>query len=164
MSPILAGVAVTLALLVPEPARDPGPPEAGARASIPGHDVHWRGQRDLEGEALRFARAWVAGDVRSLEGMLQSGGIRLHVQGDLYPAVDIHRAGVALRALLERYPGGELDLRRVSQGSGAAARGFAELQWRTRVPGSGESVIFTLFVAYALESGSWRVTEIRVLS
>jgi hypothetical protein len=143
-----SGVASVGALLVPAV-----PPSFPERAQ----------QRVLEEEVLRFARAWVDGDLQGLESMLVPEGIRLHIQGDLYPSVDVRRAASALRGFLGRYAGGELEVMRVSQSSGEESRGFAELQWRTEIPGTGESVAFTLFVGYAAESGGWTVTEIRVL-
>jgi hypothetical protein len=120
-------------------------------------------QEVLEEEALRFAAAWVNGDTRTLAGMLAPDGIRLHVQGDLHPSVDPNRAAGALRAFLEKYAGGEAELMRVSHTAGDPPTGFADLQWRTLVAGTGEVVIFTLFVAFADHEGSWAVTEIRVL-
>ena len=53
---------------------------------------------------------------------------------------------------------------RVSRNAGEEPTGFAELEWRTTVAGTGQSVIFTVFVAYVMEGGAWMVTEIRVLS
>lgn len=120
-------------------------------------------QGALEQEAIRFARAWVEGDFRDLESMVVPEGIRLHIQGDLYPAVDLKRALAALRGFLGKYAGGELEVMRVSGSSGEEIRGFVELQWRTQIAGTGESAVFTLFVGFALEGGGWMVTEIRVL-
>jgi hypothetical protein len=121
-------------------------------------------QQVLEQEALRFSRAWVDGDVGGLESMLGVEGIRLHVDGDFYPSVEARRAAMTLRAFLGKYRPGEVEVMRVSQASGTAPRGFADLQWRTQVAGTGESVIFTLFVAFTMEETGWTVTEIRVLS
>jgi len=121
-------------------------------------------QTALEAEAMRFAQAWVEGDSQALESMLVSSGILLHILGDLYPSVPPPRALLALRAFLERYSGGEAELMRASQAAGEETRGFAELQWRTLVAGTGEAVIFTLFLAYAMEEGIWTVTEVRVLT
>jgi len=124
----------------------------------------WESQQTpLEGAALRFARAWVDRDFRGLESQLQPGGIRLHIQGESFPSVDLERAVGAIRGFLGRYTGGEAELMRVSESPGAVPMGFADFQWRTQVAGSGEAVIFTLFVAIAMEDGAWTVTEIRVL-
>ena len=122
------------------------------------------GQQELlEDEALRFAGAWVNGDTRTLGAMLAPDGIRLHLQGDRHPSVDPGRAVGALKAFLGKYAGGEAELMRVSHISGAVPTGFVDLQWRTQVAGTGEVVIFTLFVAFANTDGAWTVTEIRVL-
>jgi len=119
---------------------------------------------DLEAMALRFARAWVDGDVRALESVFSPAGIRLHIHGDLYPSVTVPRALGAIEAFLGRYPGGEAELIRASQSSGTETHGFADLQWRTAVAGTGEVVIFTLFVGMTMEADVWTVTEIRVLA
>ena len=123
-----------------------------------------KGQQELlEEEALRFAGAWVDGDTRTLGAMLAPDGIRLYLQGDRHPSVDPDRAVGALKAFLGKYAGGEAELMRVSHTAGAVPTGFVDLQWRTQVAGTGEVVIFTLFVAYANNRGAWTVTEIRVL-
>jgi len=121
-------------------------------------------QAALEEEAIRFARAWVDRDYSALESMMVPQGLRLHVQGELFPSVDLRRAAVALRGLLGRYEGGEAELVRVSRSTGQEGRGFADLRWRTRVTGTGEDAIFTLFIAFELQERGWMVNEIRVLS
>lgn len=165
-SPRPALVSATLVLTVLLPLSGLGAGGVGSPAGGP-EAPHLRGaghQAVLQEEALRFVRAWVNGDDGSLASMLVAQGIRLQLQGDLYPSVDLRRGVEALRAFLGRYPGGEAELMRVSQASGTPGAGFAEFQWRTRVAGTGEGVIFTLFLAFAMEEGTWIVTEIRVLS
>ena len=95
--------------------------------------------------------------------MMVPDGIRLHIQGELYPSVDLRKALAAIGGFLEKYAGGEVEVLRVSPSSGEESRGFTELQWRTRILGTGESVVFTVFVGFSLEAGAWKVTEIRVL-
>jgi hypothetical protein len=121
-------------------------------------------QGELEGEAVRFGEAWAGGDLESLESMLSLDGIRLDLQGAVYPSVPAARALGALRSFLGRYPGGEVSLTRVSRASGESSKGYAEFRWRTLVAGTGEAVIFTLFVAYSSDDQTWTVTEIRILS
>lgn len=120
-------------------------------------------QSALEQESLGFARAWVEGDFSSLEPKLAHEGIRLHLPGELYPVLDPGRAVRALRNLIGRYGRGELLLRRISLSPGEGPEGFADLEWRTRVAGTGEIVSFTVFLAYVQREGAWSVTEIRVL-
>lgn len=156
---------LTLSLLLP----DPGLPGRCGAGEIPGEDragpsVPGESEQDaLEEAALVFARAWVDGDSRGLESLFEPDGIRLHLQGELYPTVDPNRAVGAIRAFLDKYAGGEAELMRTSRSSGGEPRGFADFQWRTQVAGSGEVVIFTLFVAFSMDDGAWTVTEIRVL-
>ena len=120
-------------------------------------------QEPLEEEALRFAGAWVDRSLGDLESMMVADGIRLHLEGELYPGVDLRKALAAIDGFLEKYAGGEVEVLRVSPSSGEESRGFTELQWRTRILGTGESVVFTVFVGFSLEAGAWNVTEIRVL-
>ncbi|MGD8361096.1 MAG: hypothetical protein PVJ04_06665 [Gemmatimonadota bacterium] len=120
-------------------------------------------QEPLEEEALRFAGAWVDRSLGDLESMMVADGIRLHLEGELYPGVDLRKALAAIDGFLEKYAGGEVEVLRVSPSSGEESRGFTELQWRTRILGTGESVVFTVFVGFSLEAGAWKVTEIRIL-
>jgi hypothetical protein len=120
-------------------------------------------QIPLEREAARFAQAWEGEDTRLLGEVMASGGIRLHMPGEQHVLIRPRQAQAALEAFLGRYEGGETAVTRVSMAGGDSGKGFAEIQWRTGSPGVPEPVIFTVFVAYALESGRWVVTEIRVL-
>jgi hypothetical protein len=121
-------------------------------------------QGTLEGEAIRLAEAWAEGNLEPLAPMLSPGGIRLDLQGAVYPSVPASRAVGALQSFMERYPGGEVELARVSRAAGESSKGYAEFRWRTLVAGTGEPVIFTLFVAFSSENQAWTVTEIRVFS
>jgi len=155
---------LAFSLLLPVSGPWAGPPRGHAPGSDRVPHLDPRGPQEvLEEEALRFAGAWVDGDTRTLEAMLAPGGIRLHIEGDLFPSVDLHRAVGALKAFLEKFDGGEAELMRVSYTPGVVPAGFADLQWRTQVAGTGEAVTFTLFVAFATNDGAWTVTEIRVL-
>ena len=120
-------------------------------------------QSALEEASLGFARAWVDGDFSSLESRLAHEGIRLQLPGERYPVLDPGRAVRALRDLIGRYGRGEFLLRRISLSPGEGPEGFADLEWRTRVAGTGEIVSFTVFLAYVQREGAWSVTEIRVL-
>jgi hypothetical protein len=94
---------------------------------------------------------------------MNPSGIRLHLPGEEHMLIQPRQAQAALRSFLERYPGGEARVTRVSLAGGDPRKGFAEVRWRTRAQGIGEPVMFTLFVAFSLESEAWRVTEIRIL-
>lgn len=148
---------LVLALAVIIPAAYPGPLE-GARGAdtAPVQSV-------LEAEAGRFAQAWSAGDAQALGRSLNPGGIRLHLPGEEHMLIQPRQAQAALRSFLEKYAGGEARVTRVSPAGGDPGKGFAEVRWRARAQGIGEPVMFTVFVAFSLESEGWRVTEIRVL-
>ena len=120
-------------------------------------------QEPLDAEAIRFAGAWVDRSLGDLESMMVPDGIRLHIQGELHPTVDLRKALAAIGGFLDRYAGGEVEVLRVSPSSGEESRGFTELRWRTQILGTGESVVFAVFVGFSLEAGAWKVTEIRIL-
>jgi len=164
---VLPGISRSALALIGAAILAAGPAVGGEVPVLPvSAEWHWSGrtaQAALEDEAMRFARAWVDRDYSVLESMMVPDGLRLHVQGELFPSVDLRRAAVALRGLLGRYEGGEVELMRVSRSTGQEGRGFADLQWRTRVAGTGEVAIFTLFIAFELQERGWVVNEIRVL-
>ena len=120
-------------------------------------------QSVLEGEALSFAQAWERRDTRLLKKVMAGKGIQLRLPGEEHALIRPRQAQATLGAFMERYPGGETQVTRVSLTGGDPDKGFAEIRWRTGSPGVAEPVIFTLFVAYAFENESWSVTEIRVL-
>jgi hypothetical protein len=120
-------------------------------------------QSILEGEALRFAQAWVGEDLSLLGEIMAEDGIRLHLPGEDHVLIRPRQARAALGAFLDRYSGGEAELTRVSPGVGDPGKGFAEIRWQTGSPGVPEPVILTLFVAFSLVDDRWSVTEIRVL-
>ena len=120
-------------------------------------------QSVLEREALSFAQAWEREDIRLLGEVMAGKGIRLRLPGEEHVLIRPRQARAALGAFLERYAGGEAQVTQVSLTGGDPDKGFAEIRWRTGSTGVAEPVIFTLFVAYALENESWAVTEIRVL-
>jgi hypothetical protein len=120
-------------------------------------------EASLQEVALAFAQAWVDGDGEALEGMMETGGIRLHLLGEEHLVIPPRQARRSLMSFLERYEGGEAEVPRASQIGGDPTRGFAEIRWGCRVSGTPEPVIFTLFVAFARTGAEWRVTEIRIL-
>ena len=119
-------------------------------------------QPGLEAEAERFAAAWEAGDYQALGRVMRSEGIRLHLQDEEHVSIKPKQAQAALRAFMDRYQAGESEVTEVSTAVGDPALGFAEITFRTGAPGLLNPVIFFLFVGYALEDDTWRVTEIRV--
>ena len=129
----------------------------GALAPGPG------AQSILEGEALRFAQAWVGEDLPLLGEIMAEDGIRLHLPGEDHVLIRPRQARAALGAFLELYSEGEAELTRVSLGVGNPGKGFAEIRWETGSPGVPEPVILTLFVAFSFVDDRWSVTEIRVL-
>lgn len=121
------------------------------------------GQTTLDRAALDFAQAWEREDTGELRTAMAGDGIRLHLPGEDHVMIRPRQAQAALGTFLEGYSGGEARVSRVSLAEGDLEKGFAEIHWRTASPGVTEPVIFTLFVAFAVENESWDVTEIRVL-
>jgi hypothetical protein len=155
---IPAVLALALLAFAPSPAVPSMSWKAGAHLSGPAP-----AQAVLEVEASRFAQAWGAGDAVGLGRTLNSAGIRLHLPGEEHMLIQPRQAQAALRSFMERYPGGDARVTRVSLSGGDPRMGFAEIRWRARAQGVGDPSTFTLFVAFSLEGEVWRVTEIRVL-
>jgi hypothetical protein len=120
-------------------------------------------QPALEEEANRFAQAWSQEDVRALGSLMTRRGIRLHLPGEEHSRIPPRQAQAAVAEFMERYVPGEVEVTRVSIVGGSPQEGYAELRWATRASDPAEPLTFTLFVAFALEDESWRVTEIRIL-
>ncbi len=93
---------------------------------------------------------------------MRSEGIRLQLQGEEHVSIKPKQAQAALKDFLYRYPARESKVIEVSAAVGDPALGFAEISFQTGAPGLPDPVIFSLFVGYALENDTWRVTEIRV--
>ncbi len=121
-------------------------------------------QSVLEEAALRFARAWGAGDGVVVEGMMREEGIRLYVLGEENRSLLPRQARAVLQDFLERHGGGEPELVRTAVAQGDRRQGYADLRLPTRAPGASGPVIFTVFVGFALEGRGWVVAEVRVLS
>ena len=120
-------------------------------------------QPALEGEAHRFAEAWVREDLRTLGAAMAPEGIRLHLSGEEHALILPRQARAAIGAFLERYSRGEVQVTRVSIARGDPAKGYSEIRWVTQAPGVTEPQTFTIFVAFSLREEAWQVTEIRVL-
>jgi len=155
------------ALLLALAVLSPGTTVPGSSGPFPGvmfpGALEQESQTVLEREALEFAGAWVGKDTGLLGEAMTAEGIRLHLPGEDHLVIRPHQAQAALRAFLEGYSAGEARVTRVSVTGAGPDKGYAELRWTTGSPGISEPVIFTLFVAYALENESWSLTEIRVL-
>ena len=120
-------------------------------------------QGRLQVEAQRWAEAWEAKDSRSLTALMAERGVRLRLPGEEYMLIKPRQAAAALQVFLGRYGPGETRITRLSPAGETSEEGFAEIRWVTGSPGMTDPVIFTLFVGYTLEGGSWSVSEIRVL-
>ena len=116
----------------------------------------------MEADAQRFAEAWISKDSGYLSGSMLDEGIRLHLPEEEHLLIKPRQAGAALSAFLKLYADGNAEVTNVSQAKGDQRKGYTEIRWTTASPGVPEPVIFTLFVAFALEDDAWRVTEIRV--
>lgn len=119
-------------------------------------------QPTLDEAGRIFATYWSGGDVGALGGMMSPLGIRLNLEGGGHASVGIRQAIAALRDLHDLHRPGPTRLTRISDAEGDPPRGFVELGWTT-VTGAGEPRAFFVFVAFVLEEGAWRVSEIRVL-
>ncbi len=127
---------------------------------VPAHGL--LAQPALDPAADRFVQAWLDGDISALGLMMRPAGIRLHLVGEDHLAIQPRQVQAALREFTAQYGGGEMVVSRVAPAGGDPSKGFADLLWLAPAPARGEVVTFTLFVAFTLEEGQWRITEIRI--
>lgn len=121
------------------------------------------GQETLPQVVARFSKAWVDGDLDAVESLVASTGVRITLGGRDYHVLAARQAVATVRTLLRHNEGRGFKVTRVSELGGAPSRGMAEVEWEAVDRGSGELVRRTLFIAFILEAGAWRVEDLRVL-
>ena len=119
--------------------------------------------QNLDQAAAGFAAQWAAGDVSRLQGRFSPSGVSIQWEGRPLSALSPQRAGVSIREYLENREGASARVSRTGEVGGEPPRGFAEIQWESRIRGGSEVVTRTVFVAFVYEDGDWRVAELRVL-
>jgi len=121
------------------------------------------GQETLSQVVSRFSQAWVDGDLEAIGQLVASAGVHITLGGQDYHVLTERQALATIRVLLRQYEGRDFEVTRTSELGGAPSRGISEVAWNAVDRGSGEPVLRTLFIAFILESGSWRVEDLRVL-
>ncbi len=121
------------------------------------------GQETLSQVVSRFSQAWVAGDLEAIGQLVASAGVHITLGGQDYHVLTQRQALATIRGLLGQYEGRGFEVTRTSELGGTPSRGISEVAWDAVDRGSGESVRRTLFIAFILEAGAWRVEDLRVL-
>jgi len=121
------------------------------------------GQETLSQVVSRLSQAWVDGDLEAIGSLVASAGVHIVLEGRDYHLLTERQAMATIRGLFRRYDGRAFEVTRASELGGAPARGISEVAWDTVDVGSGELVRRTLFIAFILEDGAWRVEDLRVL-
>ena len=121
------------------------------------------GQETLSQVVSRFSQAWVDGDLEAIGQLVASAGVHITLGGQDYHVLTERQALATIRGLLKQYEGRGFEVTRTSELGGAPSRGISEVAWSAVDLGSGEPVLRTLFIAFILEAGAWRVEDVRVL-
>ena len=119
--------------------------------------------QSLEEAASTFARRWGAAEVSSLEGSFSRGGVRLQFEARQVGTLDPRHAEASLREYLRSREGVASRVTRVEEVGGDPPKGYAEIRWESRIQGTSDVLVRTVFVAFVSEDGGWLVTELRVL-
>ena len=120
-------------------------------------------QEALSQAASRFSQAWVGRDLGTIGTLLAAEGVRITIEGQDYHVLAERQALVTLGDFLSRHEGDAFDVKRIAELGGDPAHGISEVIWEAVDKSSGERLDRTLFVAFILEAGAWRVEELRIL-
>jgi hypothetical protein len=123
-----------------------------------------QGAPPLEGFVSSVARMWAAGDAGGITDLAPADGrIVLDLGTGQAEPVEARHAAAALRDLLGARSTVSVRPAQVTIAGGSPLRGFGELAWVSRPRGVTDSETATVYVGAVLESGRWRIRELRVL-
>jgi hypothetical protein len=119
--------------------------------------------QDLGALLDRIASTWHRGDASSLMSLAARGGISVDIDGRSVGPLGQRQAAAVLRRVFEdrESVNARTSMSRVIGGD--PARAFGAINWTTRARGTTIPEHSTLFVAFVLEDGRWRITEIRLM-
>ena len=119
--------------------------------------------QSLEDAAANVARLWGAGEVSGLEKSLSESGVRLQWDANQVGSLDPRHAAASIREYLGSREGTGTRVTRFEDVGGDPPKGYAEIHWESRISGTSDVLVRTVFVAFVSEDGGWKVTELRVL-
>ena len=128
---------------------------------VVGHSPAGAQQSSLGGVASVVAGSWSRRDADGIAELLSRNGVALVLFDESHPAAGVRQARAALAELFAK--SGTARVARVEDLGGTPQRGFAELAWDVRAPGSDEGLRYVVFVGFVREGEAWRIGEIRVL-
>ncbi|HSJ24592.1 MAG TPA: hypothetical protein VK929_07995 [Longimicrobiales bacterium] len=111
----------------------------------------------------RIAAAWHRGDAGTITGLGAQAGISLDVDGRPVGPLPARQASAVLRRVFDERESVSVRTVMTRTSGGAPARAFGEVAWTVRARGTTIPETARLFVAFVLEDGRWRVTEIRLI-
>lgn len=156
-----------LALLLAGPALElPGHASdrvAGGAALVLGGALHGQEGEQLLVIARQLAGSWASASDRGVASRLASGRVSLHLEGRFSANIPTRQAVAVLRDYLRAYDSGEVELARVALVEGSTDRGFTEFHWVARRAGTSQTLRRTVFLGLQQDSGTWVITEVRVL-
>jgi hypothetical protein len=119
--------------------------------------------QDLDQALARIAGAWHRGDAGTIAGLAARTGISLDVDGRPAGPLQARQAAAVIRRIFEDRESVSARANMTRVVGGAPERAFGEISWTTRARGTTIPERATIFVAFVLEDGRWRITEIRLL-
>ena len=118
--------------------------------------------QSLEDAASAFAGLW-DGEVSDLEAGLSRSRVRLQWEARQVGSLAPRHAMASIREYLESREVAAMRVTRVQEVGGEPPNGYAEVRWESRIQGTSDLVVRTVFVAFVSEDRTWRVSELRVL-
>jgi hypothetical protein len=123
-----------------------------------------QGGPPLEDFVSSVARMWAAGNAGGITDLAPADGrIVLDLGTGQAEAVEARHVEAALRELFGGRTTVSARPAQVTIAGGAPLRGFGELAWVSRPRGVTDNETATVYVGTVLESGRWRIRELRVL-
>lgn len=119
--------------------------------------------QDLGPTLDRVAAAWHRGEASALISLAARGGVSLDVDGRAVGPLGQRQAAAVLRRVFEDRESVRARTSMSRIVGGDPARAFGAISWTTRARGTTIPEHSTLFVAFVLEDGRWRITEIRLM-
>lgn len=116
----------------------------------------------LEGVVSQFASAWGREDTGTLQGLL-APSVRLELDGQEYLGVPPRQAAASVDRLFRGLDPASPRVTRQGDLGAEEDRGFAELSWNPRAPGSAEPASYLIFLGLRRSPDGWRITELRIL-
>ncbi len=131
---------------------------AAAPARAQSRDV-----QELRSVVDRIAAAWARGDAGGVVSRAVRSGVQVEVGGGPMGALSNRKAAAVIRRAFDDLETVSARTRTVEVTGGNPPRGYGEIEWVVRMPGSRVSERTRIFVALVRDDRDWRLTQIRLM-